>query len=331
MRPPSSTLPAITVVIPTYNRREVLRSCLQALDRQTLAGDRFEVIVGDDGSTDDTGAMVDAERERVGYALTYFRQANQGPGTARNRALRMARAPIALILNDDTIVTPGVLVEHLRLHDAHPGEEVCVLGRITISPEVPDSIFARLHLDAAFSRFEHGATLDWKGFITCNLSVKPSFVLRHGPFLERLFPHEDLELSTRLREHGLRIIYTRDALGYHLHHLTERDFLRSAEADGRALARWYRVAGETPELYELGLQGRPPLRREPRHHVSDLVLGNGGYPVALVLARALARVHVPSSLAVYRRISKYVSRRAIARELASPRDDTLPRLPAAAH
>lgn len=317
MSPDASLAPAITVVIPTYNRRDVLRTCLQALDRQTLPPDRFEVIVGDDGSTDDTAGMVAAEHELHRYALHYFHQRNQGPGPARNRALAMARSPIALIINDDTIATPDLLERHVRMHEQHPGESVCVLGRITISPDIPDSIFARLHLDAAFAAFDGQKELDWKGFITSNLSVKPSFVLKYGPFRENLFPHEDLELSTRLREHGLRIVYDQDALGYHLHYLTERDYLRNAESDGRALARWYKLAGDTPELYALGLQGKAPLRRELRHRIADTVIGPITYPAFLALARALVPVHVSSALLVYRKLFKYRSRRAIAAELAA--------------
>jgi GT2 family glycosyltransferase len=313
----ASVPPDITVVIPTYDRREVLRACLEALDHQTLEPERYEVIVGDDGSSDGTGALVDEMRGRSRYALHYFHQANNGPGAARNRALRMARAPIALILNDDTIAIPSLLAEHLRVHAEHPAEEVCVLGRVTISPDVPASIFARLHLDAAFAAFTGRTELDWTAFITANISVKPAFVLRHGPFREGLFPHEDLELATRLRERGLRILYNERALGYHLHHLTERDYLRNAESDGRALARWYRIAGrETPELYALGLQGAPPLRRELRHHAADLVIRPRTFPLLLALARGLARLHETSALFVYRKLFKYVSRRAIERELA---------------
>ncbi len=312
----SSDALLISVVIPSYNRREVLRTALQALDRQTLDHGRFEVIVGDDGSTDGTGEMVAEERARVGYDLRYFHQVNQGPGPARNRALEMARAPIALIINDDTIATAPLLEQHVALHQEHPEESVCVLGRITISPDVPDSIFARLHLDAAFAAFSGMKEVDWKGFITSNLSVKPAFILRYGPFSGRLFPHEDLELSSRLRQHGLRIVYAEDALGYHLHYLTEQDYLRNAESDGRALARWYRLAGDTPELYAMGLQGRAPLRRDMRHRVADVVIGPT-YPAFLTLARALAPLHAPTALLVYRKLFKYRSRRAIAAELAT--------------
>ena len=57
-------MPAMSVVIATYNRADRLRTCLDALDRQTCPLSAFEVIVVDDGSTDDTAALLEAYRPR---------------------------------------------------------------------------------------------------------------------------------------------------------------------------------------------------------------------------------------------------------------------------
>lgn len=309
-------VPEISVVIPTYNRREVLRICLDALGRQSIAPSCYEVIVGDDGSTDGTDRMVGTVSTTLPMVVRYFRQENSGPGAARNRGLQLARAPLVLILNDDTIATPGLLAEHLRMHSAFPAPEVAILGRVTISPDVPPSIFARLHLDGTFVHFADGEELDWTAFITANLSVKRDFLLAHGLFRAHLFPHEDLELGERLRHRGLRIMYSARALGFHLHHLTESDYLRNATADGRALARWYRLdPALEPILVRFGLNGTAPLRKALRHRVADLVITPSSFPLLLRLARGLAAVHSPSALVLYRKLFKYRSRRAIADEL----------------
>ena len=66
----------ISVVIPTYNRARQLRSCLDALARQSAPADAFEVIIVDDGSTDDTGVLLDAYR--APFRLRVERHENRG-------------------------------------------------------------------------------------------------------------------------------------------------------------------------------------------------------------------------------------------------------------
>lgn len=314
---PLSESPAISVIIPTYNRCGVLAECLRALEAQTLPADRFEIIVGDDGSTDATAEVASAAAARSATPIRYFRGENSGPGAARNRGLSMSRARVALIINDDTILEPAALAAHVEAHRREPAEEVAVLGRVTISPQVPPSIFSPLHLDAAFESFAGHRELDWRAFITANISVKPSFLLAHGLFEVGMFPHEDLELGERLRHHGLRVVYEPAALGYHLHHLTEADFLRGAERDGRALAHWYR---KSPSLHalleEIGLWGSPPLRKAVRHRLADAGLAGPGRALALAAGRTLAALDGRTARVVYKKLYQHTRRAAIDAEMS---------------
>lgn len=98
--------PDVTVVIPTYNRAEDLRRCLDSLVAQTYAN--FEVVVCDDGSTDDSG------RVAADYAdlldLRYETAENfGGPARPRNRGIRMARAPLVAFLDSDDWWAPQKL------------------------------------------------------------------------------------------------------------------------------------------------------------------------------------------------------------------------------
>ena len=315
MKPAPAKL-ELTVLIPTYNRSSVLRQCLDALARQTLSSNKYEVIVGDDGSSDNTSAIVSEMHRSCPMRISYFRLENSGPGAARNRGLALAGAPLALIINDDTIATPQLLAEHLAAHSEHPSEHVAVLGRITIAPELPHSIFAPLHLDAAFASFSGQTELDWRAFITSNVSVKRSFLLKHGLFEVGMFPHEDLELGERLSHHGLRIIYRPDALAYHFHYLTEADYFRAAERDGRALAHWYKKAPHLePLLTSVGLYGSPPLKKAFRHRLADAVLAGSGKRIALKTARVLARLSDAAARVVYKKLYQYEKRGAIDSEL----------------
>jgi glycosyltransferase involved in cell wall biosynthesis len=308
--------PRVAIIIPTRNRKEVLLRCLRAIAAQGLPPGTIEVFVVDDGSTDGTAEAVAAQRESFRYALRLLRQQNAGPSAARNRALHLARAPLALILNDDIIVAPDCVAQHLAAHTEHSEPEVAVLGRVTLDPAVPKTLFSDLHLDATFSTFDGRAELGWRGFITCNLSLKRDFLLERGMFEESMFPHEDLELGKRLETHGLRVMYRPAALGHHHHHLTEQDFLRVAAQDGRALARWYKKEpGFLDGLFVLGLQGPPPLRRTPKNVLADLVIGGVPFGVVRAMAGLAARMNRNAGVFLYRRLYQYVRRRAIDREI----------------
>jgi len=108
------SLPAISVIIPTYNRRDSLRNTLNSLAHQTYPGDYFEVIVVDDGSTDGTEEIV---AETFPFTLRYFWQINQGDAAARNFGAQQSRADILVFLDDDMWVDPGYLTYLIHAHD----------------------------------------------------------------------------------------------------------------------------------------------------------------------------------------------------------------------
>lgn len=322
-RAPKPHAPEISVIMPAYNRRDVVVKSLRAYAQQNLDPARFEVIVSDDGSSDGTGEAVAAEQQSLAISIIYHWAPNGGANAARNAAMALARAPIVVIVNDDTIPVPGFLTQHLLAHEAHPQEQVAVLGRVVQSAEMPASLFADLHSDITWSQFEGKQELDWRSFFSGNLSLKRSFLDKHTeknrPFLEGIRWHEDVELGERLRHHGLRLIYWEAALSHHYHYLDERQYLSVAEKDGRALAQWYKRRPDlAPELEVFGLYGPPPLRRAARHAIADAVLNGYGYSLALGAARLLAPVHKRTAQIIYRKLYQRQLRRAIARELNTP-------------
>src|SRR4051794_27416912 len=120
---PGPVPPRLSVVIPSYDRREALGRCLEALGRQTADPSAFEVVVVLDGSTDGSAEMLAGLRPR--HALRVERKANGGVASARNRGLELAAAPVVLFLDDDIVATPGLVEAHLR---AHEGGEVMAMG-----------------------------------------------------------------------------------------------------------------------------------------------------------------------------------------------------------
>ncbi|HEV2063672.1 MAG TPA: glycosyltransferase family 2 protein, partial [Thermoanaerobaculia bacterium] len=127
------TAPSVSVVIPTRNRLESLQQTLGALARQTHDAALFEVLVGDDGSSDGTAAFL-AAPPKYAFSLRSVRAPGSGPAAARNRAIRLARAPRVLLLGDDTFPEPDVLARHL---EAAAGRALGVQGRIEWDPAAP--------------------------------------------------------------------------------------------------------------------------------------------------------------------------------------------------
>ena len=101
--------PLVSIVIPTCNRREVLARCLAALAIQSYP--RFEIIVVDDGSTDDTAAMLAdfrAKHPKVAFR-NFFNERHSGANVSRNRGIREACGDIVAFLDSDCIAEPDWL------------------------------------------------------------------------------------------------------------------------------------------------------------------------------------------------------------------------------
>jgi glycosyltransferase involved in cell wall biosynthesis len=317
--------PHISVIIPTYNRLPVLRTCLAALKRQTVDPESFEVVVVDDGSTDGTGEAVADEASSWNGRLVYLRQANSGANTARNLGIDCARGALLLIINDDSIAAPELLAEHTEMHCRHPEECVTVLGRVTISPDVPASPVAPLHLDASYAGFGDRTELDWKAFFTCNISVKRSFLVRYGLFDPGFRWHEDIELGERLRHHGLRVLYCPTAMAYHLHYLSVDDFLRIADKEGQSLARWYRVRPSLlATLYDIGLRTKSFPRVSLRYVLGDLLVNRLTWRPWLWAARVCVALNKSASRSIYCAVYQARKRQAIALGLARDRTGNAP-------
>ena len=276
----------ISVIIPSYNRCAILERCLAALITQTMPAKAYEIVVCDDGSADQTRAITESFAAKAACSVVYLFQPNAGANAARNRGVTSAKGRLLLIINDDTIAVPDLLRQHKLSHDQYPEENIAILGRMTISPEVPPSFFAALHLDADYDQWQGKKELDWRAFYTCNVSVKRSFLLKYGLFEEGIRYHEDLELSERLSHHGLKIIYNPAALGYHYHHLEETEYLNAAKKDGKALARWYLKFPHLEKvLVPFGFHLTSDPMKRAYYILGDLVINRYSRPLLLKLAR----------------------------------------------
>lgn len=223
-----------SVVIPTYNRSQILLECIEALYKQSVSIKDYEVIIVDDGSTDNTATVVKNLR-KFHPNLYYHFQKNQGQGVARNNAIKKAKGKVIVLIGDDIIATHDFLFEHQKLHYAHPEENSAVLGFTAWHPKLQINSFMRWMTDGstvlgkfgghqfAYEKLQGKEQADFNFFYTSNISLKRS-LLNKFSFDQSFsgYGWEDIELGYRLsKEANLKIYYNASAIAYHDHFMTE--------------------------------------------------------------------------------------------------------------
>lgn len=234
-----------SVVIPTYNRLDMLLRVLDALQKQIDAPE-LETIVINDGSTDSTDGTLRERRD-----ITYREQANAGPGRARNHGVSLAKGRYVIFIGDDTVPEPRFLAEHARAHrDAGDDPLVACLGytgwpareRVTAFMDYINDY----GLQFGYRLIEDGDVVPFNFFYTSNISIDRE-LLAANPF-DTTFPSaawEDIELAYRLDRLGLKIRYNARAVTRHHHPMTVDSFARRQYTVGKSGAIFYR---KHPEL-----------------------------------------------------------------------------------
>jgi glycosyltransferase involved in cell wall biosynthesis len=267
--------PRISVIVPTFQRRELVAQVVESLSRQ--AYDRlFEVVVVVDGSTDGTEAALRASS--TPFSLRVVSQPNRGAARARNRGAMESTGAILLFLDDDMIAEPRLLAEHDR---SHAGGADVVFGAIPLDPESPEN-FLSLGVDAwarelAVRFSEPGRIFRFDEIVTGQFSIRREVFEELGGFDERFtaggsYGNEDLDLGYRLVRGGWRIVHNPRAVSRQRYVVDPAHNLWQFRQAGRAdvaLARKHPdLVGEifTGELARSGRHRAPlwPMKLFPR-------------------------------------------------------------------
>jgi mycofactocin system glycosyltransferase len=207
-------LPAVSVVIPVKDRAEELRECLTSLQQLDYPRHRLEIVVVDDGSSDNTTAVA----RELGAVLVESGAVAGGPALARNQGARVASGEILAFIDSDCIASPQWLMELLPVF-AEAG--VAAVGGLV------DGMYDESALDryeAAMSslnlggREMSGSTGDDTFYLpSCNLLVRKEAFLAADGFRTALQVGEDVDLTWRLRDAGWKIVYLPEGRVMHAH------------------------------------------------------------------------------------------------------------------
>ncbi|MGN6167548.1 MAG: glycosyltransferase [Solirubrobacteraceae bacterium] len=238
--------PSVSVVIPTRQRKEALRSALRSLAEQTVPADEYEVVVAVDGATDGTGEMLAAYS--APFELRVTTSAGRGRAAACNSALGLARGEILVILDDDMQVVPQFIERHRRHHP--PGSRVCVLGSVPVMVDGSSPLPAR-YVQAKFD--EHFARLADpdhsyvpRDFYTGNASIRSEVLHAVRGFDESFtgYGNEDVELWVRLNAAEVAFRFDEDACAHQHYDKDLAGLARDNVAKGRSAVTLARMHPE---------------------------------------------------------------------------------------
>ena len=251
-----------SVVIPTFNRLEMLMRVLAALENQRDAPE-FEVIIINDGSTDPTENVATMHWD---LQWTFRTQPNSGPSAARNHGVSLARGKFVVFIGDDTVPEANFLAEHARTHhESNDDPHVACLGytgwprqeRVTAFMDYINDY----GLQFGYKLIRDGDVVPFNFFYTSNISIDRELLASH-PF-DTTFPAaawEDIELAYRLDSLGLKIRYNAKAVTRHYHPMTIDSFARRQYTVGKSGAIFFR---KHPELgHFLGAHDETPLAND---------------------------------------------------------------------
>ena len=209
----------ISVVIPTFNRASLLRRTVPALLGQKTEGFAYEVIFVSNGSTDETETVLTEAAAANPSKLRYHRiEPTGGPSAPRNFGIRAARGEFVVILDDDVLPDPDLVLKHFGFHRRFPEMHHAATGEAYVPPEMLDDPMSFFHT-FPYDEVRNLDRLTFLHFWTCNVTFKRQFMLDHGMFDESFLYYEDVLVAHKLEKAGMHLHFNPAARGQHLHQL----------------------------------------------------------------------------------------------------------------
>lgn len=235
---PNNPMPKISILIPTYNRAQYLVQAVQSIQQQTFTD--WEIVVVDDGSTDNTQSSLDV----FGKLVKYFYQPNQGVSVARNRAFRESVGDYIVFLDSDDWLLPQALETLWVAAQANPTANI-IYGDAYLT-DLAGKYLCRMS-DYRPRPIED--TLE-SFAVEGGLGMLATMIRRHalvpldGPFDEDMIGYEDKDLFFRLKASGAQLVYVPEPVCCYRFHGDNKSAPKSKWAERRRqslIRHWWKV------------------------------------------------------------------------------------------
>lgn len=285
----------ISVVVPTFNRREIVKRAVESLFAQNFPAGQYEVIVVVDGSEDGTADALRGMKAPCRFRVV--EQPNGGLAAARNSGARVAESDLLLFLDDDMLCVPELIEAHVEAHRNAP--RTVGFGCILLSPESPPSLAAECfnrELGAFYLRQKarDAEAMEDLEHVFGNSSLPRELLKEAGGFDASFRMREDLELWVRLAAMKVRSTYVERAIAYQYYAKTGADLIRDSEAFAVADVMFARKHPEARHHGQLRLLERTPRWKRPLRRIAAVSPAAADLLLAPLCRLGEAFINVPA-------------------------------------
>ena len=220
--------PIISIITPTYNRADELKYLYRSILQQSIDLKILEFIISDDGSTDSTKKMVEKWIEKSEISIKFITQNNQGPGSARNHGMKVAKGELFLFIDSDCEAHSDWIK---IIYNEYQKNSFDAFG----GPDGAKDDFSLLQKSIDFSMTSFFTTGGMRGHSedmlakffprTHNMGIKKIIYDQIGGF-GALRHGQDIEYSNRIRKSGARIKFLINAIVFHRRRTSIKQFFK---------------------------------------------------------------------------------------------------------
>lgn len=239
-----------SIIVPTYNRKDEIEELLKSLIVLDFPPDRFELIVADDGSNDNTDSLMELYQESVPFRLKLVRQQNKGPGAARNLGMKNASGDFFVFVDSDCTVSSDWLKAINKAIDRRQADAFG--GPDSFRDDFPPLLKAINYSMTSFVttgglRGRKGKRLAKYYPRSFNMGLSRNLFEKVGGF-GSLRHGQDIEFSNRIIKSGAKVIYISDAVVYHKRRTGIKKFFRQVFNWGVARVNLYKIDASMLEI-----------------------------------------------------------------------------------
>ncbi len=238
----------VSIIIPTYNRQDQLMVTLNALRNQTYPAASFEVILVDDGSTDDTPRFADA---RFPFPFAYLHKKNSGATISRNVGAGRSKGELLIFLDDDIELDPPAVEVLVRKHKLYA--KTIIVGTLLPAKSEADRQ-SSLVSSTLSDREQNESQVDFIECFTGLLSIRANDFHALGGFHDPTggWPNwDDVDFGYRASQAGFQILRTSEATAVH-HDQAAANIISAAN-------RWHQASKTAARLFQVHPEIQPHL------------------------------------------------------------------------